>query len=197
MIQWHHQLNGHEFEQALGVGDGQGSLVCCSPRGRKESDTTERVNWTEYGIVCVTSYQIMLISRRIFATISLFSFLFFSETKGSALQRMEQPAALNFQVPGVWIISEATDLHNHEAVMWEIVFVVSLLKSSLAVSSVSLSPTPHTAFWGRHCSGGSQRNHVLTKGLGNGPEQPLLTSGVWEHAPGLSLELFICICIHN
>ena len=37
----HHRLNGHEFEQALGVGDGQGSLACCSPRGRKESDTTE------------------------------------------------------------------------------------------------------------------------------------------------------------
>ena len=41
MIVCHHQLNGHEFEQASGVGDGQGSLVCCSPWGRKESDTTE------------------------------------------------------------------------------------------------------------------------------------------------------------
>ena len=39
--QWHHQLNGHEFEQALGAGDGQGGLACCSPWGRKESDTTE------------------------------------------------------------------------------------------------------------------------------------------------------------
>ena len=37
----HHRLNGHEFEQVLGVGDGQGSLACCSPWGRKESDTTE------------------------------------------------------------------------------------------------------------------------------------------------------------
>ena len=41
MVGWHHQLDGHEFEQALGVGDGQGSLVCCSPWGQKESDTTE------------------------------------------------------------------------------------------------------------------------------------------------------------
>ena len=41
MVQWHHQLNGHEFEQALGIGDGQGSLMCCSPSGCKESDTTE------------------------------------------------------------------------------------------------------------------------------------------------------------
>ena len=37
----------HEFEQALGVGDGQGSLACCSPLGLKESDMTERLNWTE------------------------------------------------------------------------------------------------------------------------------------------------------
>ena len=44
MVGWHHQLDGHEFEQALGVGDGQESVVCCSPRGRKESDTTERLN---------------------------------------------------------------------------------------------------------------------------------------------------------
>ena len=44
MVGWHHQLDKHAFEQAPGVGDGQGSLACCSPRGRKESDTTERLN---------------------------------------------------------------------------------------------------------------------------------------------------------
>ena len=44
MVGWHHQLNGHEFEQALGDGDGQGSLECCSPWGCKLSDTTERLN---------------------------------------------------------------------------------------------------------------------------------------------------------
>ena len=38
MVGWHHQLDGHEFEQALGIGDRQGSLVCCSPWGHKESD---------------------------------------------------------------------------------------------------------------------------------------------------------------
>ena len=41
MVGWHHQLDGHEFEQALGVGDGQGSLACCSLWGRKKSDMTE------------------------------------------------------------------------------------------------------------------------------------------------------------
>ena len=47
MVGWHHQLDGHEFEQALGIGDGQRGLVCCSPWGRKESDTTETLNWTD------------------------------------------------------------------------------------------------------------------------------------------------------
>ena len=46
-VWWHHWLNGHEFEQALGVGDGQGSLACRSPWGHKESETTEWLNWTE------------------------------------------------------------------------------------------------------------------------------------------------------
>ena len=41
---WHHRLDGHEFEQAPGVGDGQGSLACCGPRGHNESDTTEQPN---------------------------------------------------------------------------------------------------------------------------------------------------------
>ena len=41
MVEWHHPLYGHEFEQALGDSEGQGSLVCCSPWGHKESDTTE------------------------------------------------------------------------------------------------------------------------------------------------------------
>ena len=44
-VGWYLWLNGHEFEQALGVGDGEGSLVCCSPWGPKESDTTEQLNW--------------------------------------------------------------------------------------------------------------------------------------------------------
>ena len=47
IVGWHHWLDGHESEQALGVGDGQGSLKCCSPWGCKGSDTTEHLNWTE------------------------------------------------------------------------------------------------------------------------------------------------------
>ena len=44
IVGWHHQLNGHEFEQAPGDSEGQGCLACCSPWSRKESDTTERLS---------------------------------------------------------------------------------------------------------------------------------------------------------
>ena len=44
MVGWHHQLDGHEFEQVPAHGDGQGGLACCSPWGRQELDTTERLN---------------------------------------------------------------------------------------------------------------------------------------------------------
>ena len=47
MAGWHHQLDGHEFEQTPGDGKGQGSLECCSPWGHKESDMMERLNLTD------------------------------------------------------------------------------------------------------------------------------------------------------
>ena len=52
-VEWHHQFDGHEFEHALGVGDGQGSLACCCLCGCKESDTTERLNWTELPVLFI------------------------------------------------------------------------------------------------------------------------------------------------
>ena len=52
MVGWHHRLDGHEFGQAPGVGDGQGGLVCFSLRGCKESDTTEQLNWPELKGLC-------------------------------------------------------------------------------------------------------------------------------------------------
>ena len=52
MILWHHLFNGHEFEQTLGEGEGQGSLVCCSPWGCcKELDTTEQINNNKWVLV--------------------------------------------------------------------------------------------------------------------------------------------------
>ena len=57
MIGWHHRLNGHEFEQNLGDSEGEGSLVCCSPCGCKESDTSEQLNNNVYtvtdSLICV------------------------------------------------------------------------------------------------------------------------------------------------
>ena len=58
MVGWHHRLNGHEFEQALVAGDRQGSLVCCSPWGHKESNTTERLNRTEPNFWLVTQTDV-------------------------------------------------------------------------------------------------------------------------------------------
>ena len=54
MFEWHHRFNGHEFEEAPGDGERQGSLACCSPWGHKESDTTERLN-NNKGTECLAS----------------------------------------------------------------------------------------------------------------------------------------------
>ena len=53
MIGWHHRLNGRGFGWTLGVGDGQGGLVCCGSWGCKESDTTEWLNWTELNVIVI------------------------------------------------------------------------------------------------------------------------------------------------
>ena len=75
MVGWHHWLDGHEFEETLGDGEGQGSLAYCSPWGRKE-DTTERLNWTEL----IWLRQVLVVTNVIFSFGRwdlFFSFLFF------------------------------------------------------------------------------------------------------------------------
>ena len=78
MVGWHHQLNGHEFEQAPEVGDGQGSLACCSLWGHKESDTTEQLNWTEHDKsskqLSISSYNYFPLGMIIFKIYSLRTF---------------------------------------------------------------------------------------------------------------------------
>ena len=68
MVGWHHRLDGREFEQAPGAGDGQGGLVCCSPWGHKELDVTEWLNWTElivpYPVLTVASWPAYRFHRR-------------------------------------------------------------------------------------------------------------------------------------
>ena len=63
MLGWHHPLDGHEFEQAPGLGEEQGSLTCCSPWGRKESDTTEQLNLNSQ--LNTEMMQVWLISLRV------------------------------------------------------------------------------------------------------------------------------------
>ena len=58
MVGWRHRLNGHQFEQATRVGDGQGSLACCSSQGGKELDTTERLDWIDRGYCRVVTRRL-------------------------------------------------------------------------------------------------------------------------------------------
>ena len=59
MVGRHHRLNGHEFEQTQGEGEGQGSLACCSPWGHRESDTTQRLNSNNHLLVSFSLFQVV------------------------------------------------------------------------------------------------------------------------------------------
>ena len=71
MVGWHHWLYGHEFVQAPGVGDGQGSLACCSPWGPKESDRTEQLNWLTLIFPKPSSFQLSLITEDLLFGVSV------------------------------------------------------------------------------------------------------------------------------
>ena len=69
MVGWHHKLDGHEFEQALGIGDGQGSLMCSRPWGRKELDMSEELIRTDNGVEMLENRKCKSLSRvRLFVT---------------------------------------------------------------------------------------------------------------------------------
>ena len=70
MAGWHHRLDGRDSEWTPGVGDGQGGLACCDSWGRKESDTTEQLNWTEYLILYI--YHISFSHSAIYGHLSCF-----------------------------------------------------------------------------------------------------------------------------
>ena len=75
MAGWHHHLDGHKFDWTPGVGDGQGGLECCDSWDRNESDTTERLNWTDFwqeDCDCCFPWSIF------FSSLSMFNFISFS-----------------------------------------------------------------------------------------------------------------------
>ena len=71
MVGWHHRLDGHEFEQASGVGDGQGSLACCSPWGHRESDTTKQLNWLKGNTIISIQFRNIIYFHKRFKKILL------------------------------------------------------------------------------------------------------------------------------
>ena len=73
MVGWHHQLNGRGFGWTPGVGDGQGSLACCGSWGHKESDTTERLDWTELNYVLSCPVASQAVCHMLFSLFSRFS----------------------------------------------------------------------------------------------------------------------------
>ena len=102
MVGWHHWLDGQEFEQAPGAGNGHRSLACCSPWGRKESDKTEGLNWTELNwcresmrrcIFCSSEVKWHLTSSSLFSLMMSFHWLdtglfFFLLTQGQCFQHL-------------------------------------------------------------------------------------------------------------
>ena len=135
MVGWHHWLHGHEFEQALEVSDGLGSLVCCSPWGRKASDMTEQLNWTVSVWLSIFKFRIHL--YKVFSpsyipgcmrggTWSLLFAIVYLEP--STVQSINLRPFLNFSKqtmwgPGVWI--------NHPiftvAMNWPVYFIRFML----------------------------------------------------------------------
>ena len=108
MVGWHHRLDGHEFEQTLGAGEGQGSLVCCSPLGHKESDTTDRLNWIELdywimleihfpSMVRIFSWELAAIQKTYFILSP--HFLYLIDVATDFCFRFVWSGMCNFQVP--------------------------------------------------------------------------------------------------
>ena len=110
MAGWHHRLNVHEFEWTPGVGDGQGSLACCDSWGRRESDTTEQLNWTELNWICSNTdlpwnqvkyfSHFILVFQYSFSFSSSFAFSY--KFENSSVYILEKHILLDIGVLGRW-----------------------------------------------------------------------------------------------
>ena len=116
MVRWHYRPNGYEFEQALGVCDGQGSLACCSSWDRKESDTTEWLNWTELNFPFLPCFLLLSLticrasSEKPFAFLHFFFFGMILFTSSNTILQTSIHSCLLHQIP--WIYS-SPPLHIH------------------------------------------------------------------------------------
>ena len=123
MVGWHHWFNGHEFEQAPGAGDGQGSLACCSPWGRKELDTTEQWNWTnKANLVHSCSNWFTPLWRKTTCQLSIQPMPVTSTTSDNTRERMESSATNSHLLPHDKIFfkwrRKITDLAKNSTVHW-------------------------------------------------------------------------------
>ena len=99
MVGWHHRLNGHEFGWTLGVGDGQGGLACCGSWGCKESDMTERLNWTDLTELGHNFPSKEQVSFNFMAAITICSDFQFSSVQSLSSVRLYGP--MNHSTPGL------------------------------------------------------------------------------------------------
>ena len=95
MVGWHHQFNGRESEQALRDGEGQGSLACCSPWGRKESDGTERLNNSKNNFKSQQIYLRLRGNISVYSSVGLATHLFSQYTAAAAKSLQSCPILCN------------------------------------------------------------------------------------------------------
>ena len=108
MVWWHHRLNRHGFGWTPGVGDGQGGLACCASRGWKESDTTERLNWTELNLLLISD---------------LFFLVFWISTMFLDLQLLENfrscgPCLKHWEKSRPFLLYFSSNLQNYISSSW-------------------------------------------------------------------------------
>ena len=118
MVGWHHQLNGHEFEQAQGDGEEQGSLVCCSPWGRKELDMMERLNNTPYDSailllsICTKEKNFYMHTRLSHKCLQKILFFFFSNSQKLTRTKMFTNRLIVCQCNGISHSKIKTSIHT-------------------------------------------------------------------------------------
>ena len=119
MVGWHHRLNGHEFELALGVGDGQGRLSCCNPWGCKELDKTERLNWNNLMYIGYLAWQHAghVVRASQMATIAINLILQLLKMDGNIAWSPRMPLCPGWSSPQTrtfaWVSVTKNNLHHH------------------------------------------------------------------------------------